>query len=114
MNSIPVHFRHLSLFAPSSLFSVRIEPETLNMKSKGEFTAFTTVPEGYDLKDWNIGNLTCEGASAVKGVLADNAYVAKFNRQNLNGVPVGEAVPLTVKGAFAVNGMPALIQGMVG
>jgi hypothetical protein len=41
---------------------VRIEPETLNLKSKEDFTAFITVPEGYNLMDWNIGNLSCEGA----------------------------------------------------
>ena len=41
---------------------VRLEPETLNLKSKGDFTAFITVSENYNLMDWNIGNLSCEGA----------------------------------------------------
>jgi hypothetical protein len=41
---------------------VRLEPETLNLKSKGDFTAFITVSESYKLMEWNIGNLSCEGA----------------------------------------------------
>jgi feruloyl esterase len=89
---------------------VRIEPETLNLKSKGVFTAFITVPEGYDIRDWNIGNLECEGAKAVKGVFSANAYIAKFQTQDLVGVTHGDAVTLTVKGTFEVDGHTALIQ----
>ncbi len=89
---------------------VRIEPETLNLKSKGEFTAFITVPEGYNMKDWNIGNLTCEGAPAVKGVLSGNTYIVKFDRQDLQTVKAGDAVLLTVKGTFTVKGKLAQIQ----
>jgi Tannase and feruloyl esterase len=89
---------------------VRIEPETLNLKSKGEFTAFITVPEGYNISDWNISNLTCEGAPAVKGMISGNMYVAKFKRQDLQGVQTGDEVTLTVKGMFTHDGKPALIQ----
>jgi hypothetical protein len=89
---------------------VRIEPETLNLKSKGEFTAFITVPEGYDIRDWNISNLTCEGARAVKGMISGNTYIAKFKRQDLQGVEIGEEVTLTVKGTFTYGGKLAKIQ----
>ena len=89
---------------------VRIEPETLNLKSNGVFTAFITVPEGYSLKDWNIGNLSCEGALAKQGKLSGNAYTAKFNRQDLINVTPGDAVSLTVKGTFTHNTKQALIQ----
>ena len=89
---------------------VRIEPETLNLKSKGIFTAFITVPEGYILREWNIANLSCEGAVAVKGTFSRNTYIAKFNRQDLIGVTPGDAVTLTVKGTFEVDGQKALIQ----
>ena len=89
---------------------VRIEPETLNLKSKGVFTAFITVPEGYSLADWNIGNLSCEGAAAVKGNFSGTTYIAKFNRQDLRGVTPGDEVTLTVKGTFEVDGQTALIQ----
>jgi len=90
---------------------VRIEPETLNLKSKGEFTAFITVPEGYNISDWNIANLSCEEAPAVKGVISGNAYIAKFKRQDLQGVEIGGEVTLTVKGTFTHYGKLAQIQG---
>jgi hypothetical protein len=89
---------------------VRIEPETLNLKSKGEFTAFITVPEGYDIREWNIANLFCEGASAVKGMISGNTYIAKFKRQDLQGVQTGDEVTLVVKGTFTYNGKQAQIQ----
>jgi feruloyl esterase len=89
---------------------VRIEPETLNLKSKGEFSAFITVPEGYDIRDWNIANLTCEGAPAIKGMIAGNTYIAKFKRENLQNVKTGDAVTLTVKGTFTHDGKSAQIQ----
>jgi hypothetical protein len=89
---------------------VRIEPETLNLKSKGLFTAFITVPEGYSLRNWNPADLSCEGAPAVKGKLSGDAYIAKFNRKDLIGVIPGDAVVLTVKGTFTPNGQQAQIQ----
>lgn len=90
---------------------VRIKPETLNLSSKGEFTAFITVPEGYSVRDWNIANLSCESASAKKVTISENMYIAKFNRQDLKGVQTGDAVTLTVKGTFIRNGKQAQIQG---
>lgn len=89
---------------------VKIAPDTLNLKSKGLFTAFISVPEGYKLNDWNIGNLTCEGAPMVSGVLSGNTYVAKFNRQDLSGVSAGNSVTITVKGTFTYDGKVAQIQ----
>ena len=89
---------------------VRIEPKTLNLKSKGVFTAVISVPEGYKLEDWNIGNLSCEGAPIVGGVFSGNTYTAKFNKQDLVGVAPGDAVTLTVKGTFTPDGNVAQIQ----
>ena len=89
---------------------VRIEPKALNLKSKGVFTAVISVPEGYKLEDWNIGNLSCEGAPIVGGVLSGNTYTAKFNKQDLVGVAPGDAVMLTVKGIFTPDGNVAQIQ----
>ncbi|MEO0249585.1 MAG: tannase/feruloyl esterase family alpha/beta hydrolase [candidate division WOR-3 bacterium] len=90
---------------------VRIEPETLNLKSKGEFTAFITLPEGYDVRDWNIHDVSCEGAAAVKSMVAGNAFIAKFKREDLKNVFPGEAVLLTVKLSFFQAGKKALTQG---
>lgn len=89
---------------------VSIKPETLNLKSKGVFTATISVPEGYKLKDWHIANVTCEGADMVKGGLSGNKYTAQFNRQDLVGVSTGNAVTLTVKGTFTYDGKVAQIQ----
>jgi hypothetical protein len=81
------------------------------LKSKGEFTAFITVPEGYKLADWNIANLSCEGAAAVKGVLSDNKYTAKFKKEDLpKTLPSGDSVSLTVTGTFTHGDKLAKIQ----
>lgn len=92
---------------------VRIKPEVLNLKSKGKFTAFITIPEDYDVRDWGIDNLTCEGAAAINGKVSKDGrtYIAKFNRQDLVDVEPGEAVTMTVKGIFQKNGMQALLIG---
>ncbi len=89
---------------------VSINPATINLKSNGVFTAVVSVPRGYKLSDWNMGNLTCEGASPVNGVLSGNAYTAKFNVKDLVGVSTGDAVTLTVKGTFTKGGKVAQIQ----
>jgi len=91
---------------------VRFEPEALNLKSKGVFTAFITVPEDYDLRDWGINNLSCEGAPEIKGMVSEDGrtYIAKFGRQDLKNVAPGGAVTFTVKGAFEKNGKQALFQ----
>jgi hypothetical protein len=90
---------------------VRIEPETLNLKSKGQFTAFITLPEGYNMRDWNIANLSCEGVSPVSGEFSgDTTYIAKFNTKDFKGVSPGNSVTLTVKGTFTYNNNTAQIE----
>lgn len=81
---------------------VRIEPRTLNLASKGKFTAFISLAEGYDVADLNISTLECEGAHALKGEVKKNGNVlqVKFNRQDLVNVSPGKAVRLTVTGMF--------------
>lgn len=92
---------------------VRIEPETLNLKSKGVFTAFITVPEGYDGRDWGISDLKCQGADMVKSSVSHDGrtYIAKFNRQDLINVAAGEAVTFKVEGLFKKGGKQALLLG---
>jgi hypothetical protein len=61
--------------------NVIIKPETLNLASKGLFTAFITLPESYNIADIDISTVVCEGAPAVKGMVAnDNKYIATFDR----------------------------------
>lgn len=79
--------------------NITIKPETLNLASKGEFTAFITLPEPYNITDINISTVVCEGAPAVNGMVADdNKYIAKFDREDLIGVEPGPEVELTVTG----------------
>ncbi len=83
--------------------NVRIEPETLNLKSKGVFTAFVKFPEtlakGY-VEDVKISTVKCNGASAVSGELDEDTWIFKFNRQDLTGLTSGDKVELTVEGEF--------------
>ncbi|MHC4581403.1 MAG: hypothetical protein ACYS14_08090 [Planctomycetota bacterium] len=78
---------------------IDIKPETLNLQSKGLFTAFVDLPEGYDEEDIDIGTLECEGAPAVRGMMADDGrLIVKFRREDLVGVSPGDAVELVVTG----------------
>jgi len=92
---------------------VRFEPQTLNLKSKGVFTAFITVPEGYNLKEWEITDLECAGAPVLKGTVSydGRTYNAKFSRQDLVGIEAGEAVELKVTGFFKNNGKQGQLVG---
>lgn len=79
--------------------SIDIKPETLNLKSKGEFTAFINLPEGYNEEDIDINTVECEGAPALKGMMAnDGKFIIKFDRKDLKNVPTGDSVELTVTG----------------
>jgi len=85
---------------------IDIKPETLNLKSKGVFTAFIELPECYCEEDVDIGTVECEGASALRVVMADDGrLIVKFDRKDLVGVSPGDAVELTVTGQLT-NGTP--------
>ncbi len=81
---------------------VRIEPSTLNLASKGKFTAFINLAEGYDAAVINISTVECEGAHALKGEVKKKGkeLQVKFNTQDLVNVSTGNAVRLTVTGIF--------------
>ena len=86
--------------------TVTIKPESLNLTSRGVFTAFITLPEGYDVSDINVGTLVCEGAPVVRGKVAGGKLIAKFDRQDLgDDVLIGEAVLFTVTGELT-DGTP--------
>jgi hypothetical protein len=74
------------------------KPETLNLASKGVFTAFIT---NVNVTAINISTVECEGAPAVRGMASEEdngTYIVKFNRQDLVNVTEGGAVMLTVTG----------------
>ncbi len=70
---------------------VRIEPEILDLDSRGEFTAIITVPKGFDVRDWHIHDVLCEGASAVEGRVFWDAYIAKFRTRDLKERSPGQS-----------------------
>jgi parallel beta-helix repeat protein len=83
------------------LAKVRIEPETLNLKSKGVFTAFITLPEPYDIADINVSTVECEGAPAVDYSIipGKDTLRVKFDREDLReDLPTGDAVTMRVTG----------------
>ena len=77
---------------------ITIKPETLNMKSKGKFTAFVQLPDQYDIENIDVSTVTCEGASAIKGTINQEFIILKFNRQDLNEIEPGESVEFMVTG----------------
>ena len=88
------------------LVEIDIKPETLNLKSKGVFTAFIELPEGYGEEDVDINTVECEGAPALKAAMAnDGKLILKFDREDLVGISTGDAVELTVTGEFT-DGVP--------
>ncbi|WAC04453.1 MAG: PKD domain-containing protein [Methanoregula sp.] len=92
--------------------TIRIEPETLNLKSKGVFTAFITLPSGYNVNNIDVASLVCEGAHAKSGhATGGGEYIAKFERQDLVGIVPGDAVTFTVVGNVIVNGNPIEFRG---
>jgi len=93
---------------------VRIEPETLNLKSKGTFTSFITLPAGYDVNNIDPAYLVCEGAHAKSGRVTgegSNMDIAQFNRQDLTGIIPGDEVTVTVTGEVITNGTAIDFKG---
>ncbi|MFH1392090.1 MAG: PKD domain-containing protein, partial [bacterium] len=94
--------------------TIRIEPETLNLASKGVFTAFIALPESYDVANIDVSTAVCEVATAVKGMISEvdkGTYIAKFNREDLVNVPTGDAVTLRVIGKVFYNSGLADFEG---
>jgi hypothetical protein len=83
-----------------AVVGVEIKPETLNLGSKGVFTAFVTVAGTHGVADVDVGTVVCAGAPAVRSEIAGDTLLLKFNREDLVDVMAGEAVTLTVTGQF--------------
>ncbi|TFH42053.1 MAG: hypothetical protein E4G94_06940 [ANME-2 cluster archaeon] len=80
----------------STSATVTLKPETLNLKSKGVFTAIIELQE-HDVADVNLNTVECEGAPAVDGSIEGGRLVVKFSTQDLDVAP-GDGVLLTVTG----------------
>jgi len=80
---------------------VDIKPETINLASKGTFTAFINLNEEYDVRDINVSSLDIMGAHAVSSKISnesDGTLIAKFNTQDLVNVHTGNEVKFNVTG----------------
>jgi len=85
----------------ASAVRIDIKPETLNLNSKGVFTAFIELPEEFDAEDIDMSTVACAGAPAQKSMLADDGrLLIKFDCEALDPekVSAGDAVKLTVTG----------------
>jgi hypothetical protein len=71
------------------------------------------LPEGFDIRDWGINNVMCEGAAAVKRMISDGGriHMAKFDRRDPKNLMPREKVSLTVKGIFHKNNRKTQFQG---
>jgi len=98
---------------------VRIEPETINLKSNGVFTAFFTLPNGYhkkhhfNKKHWFELTVVCEGAPAMKvmAIKRGNGYIAKFRTQDLINITPGDEITFTADAIFNHHGETIAIEG---
>lgn len=81
--------------------SIRIEPETMNLESKGVITALIKLPDGYDINDINPSTIQCFSAIATKtNTTGNGTMIAKFDREDLVDVPLGDEVVFTVVGCL--------------
>ena len=64
--------------------TVEIKSETINLKGRGKFKAFITLPSPYSVTNINVDTVECEGAQAIDGKVDKNRFIATFRVQDLN------------------------------
>lgn len=103
----------ITVYAKRVFAPVEIKPETLNLASKGQLTAFIAVPSGFDAKNVTANTLTCNGAPATKinGGGEDGRLIVKFSRPALVGVSPNDTVQLNVTGTITADGNTITISG---
>ncbi len=92
---------------------VEIKPETLNLASKGKITVSITLPRDYDAANIDVDNLTLEGAHPIDKPqkIKRNTLKVKFDRQDLENIPTGKHVALTVIGRVLHDGSWVTFEG---
>ena len=86
---------------------VRIDPRSINLKSgNGWVTASLTSTTGQELTAWAISNVTLNGVAAASTALSSDgrSYTAKFAKSQFGGLPVGNAVVLSLAGTLQKGG----------
>ena len=97
---------------------VKIEPETINLKSNGVFTAFFTLPN-YHYKKYRHGKdsfditVVCEGAPAIKGTANKHGkgFIAKFRTQDLINIIPGDKITFTAYAIVDHHGETLAFEG---
>jgi hypothetical protein len=91
-------------------WKVNIAPDTINLKSKGMFIAFITLPKMYSVNDVVEGSIACQGASAISLTpihpmrqfrhpkSSPQTFGVMFRTADLQNVKVGKKVEFTVTG----------------
>ena len=80
---------------------VIIEPQTLNLGSKGVLTAFIRLPQPYSPADVAMDTVRCQGVTAKRISRQGDVILCKFDRQQLQDLLPGKGVELTVTGQLA-------------
>jgi len=85
---------------------VTFDLKKLDLNSSGILKAFITLPEGYDVADIDVSTVECEGAHAFGDgsvIPGKQALEVKFRIPDLVGVPIGDAISLTVSGELTTG-----------
>jgi PKD repeat protein len=97
----------LNFNAPMT-WKVNIVPGMINLKSKGVFIAFITLPQTYNANTVQKETVVCEGAPAIRLIRHakfPQAFGAIFRTADLNkDVKVGKKVEFTVTGKVESDG----------
>jgi len=91
------------------LATVDIDPDTLNLKSNGQWiTAYITLPEGYNVEDIVLETVYLDGIPAVWSEIQDGVYMGKFDRAtvqaSLTNEPDYDSAPKFYDMTLAVTG----------
>lgn len=77
----------MSKITPAVTATVNIDPNTLNLKSNGQWiTAYITLPEGYNVKDIVAEIVKIDDIPLVWSEIQDSVFMAKFDRAAVQGL----------------------------
>jgi hypothetical protein len=97
------------------VWDVNIVPNMINLKSRGVFIAFITLPKPYSAADVQLETVVCEGAPAIRLIrhskLFPQTFGAIFRTGELKGVQVGSKQTFTVSGTVMFEEQPYAFSG---
>ena len=78
--------------------SVRIEPETITVGSRGVVTAFIKIGAPYSTEAIDVTSVTLQGAAVARTTMAGDTLIAKFQTADLQGLVAAPSAALSVRG----------------